>query len=155
MKQDAYLPHGGGKQTPELIVIHSMAEYVIDGKPYHAVNFLNKYEYSAHSLIAPEGTNYRCREDNFIAWHAKGFNKNSLGMEILVPGGHDYAGFVERIKTPYVTDEQYVAALAQVKEWLDLWPIKQIKRHSDLSPGRKVDPGSGFDMQGFLHDLGW
>lgn len=155
-KVRANLPHGGGKTNhPDTIVIHCMGEYIKDaGKTHHAVQFLNQYGLSAHSLVAPDGTNYRCRDDDQIAWHARGHNTGSLGLEMLVEGDHDYSSFIERIKTPYVTKVQYDAVVAQVREWIDLHSIKRIVRHSDLSPGRKADPGTGFPWQQFLEDVG-
>ena len=155
-KTITHLKHGGKKvQEPKVIVIHAMAEFIIgDGWKKHAVPFLNKYGLSAHSLVAPDATNYRCRKDNEIAYHAKGYNTNSLGLEALVPGEHDYGSFVNTIKQPYLTDGQYLAIVEQTKEWIDLWPIERIIRHSDLSPERKVDPGDGFPWIQFLHDVG-
>lgn len=149
------LEHGGNSaNTPKLIVIHAMGEYIKDSQPRHAIKFLDHYGLSAHSLIAPDGTNYRCREDNQRAWHARGFNPNSLGIEFLVPGVHDYGSFIETIKTPYLTDNQYRAGVEQVREWIDLHGITEIARHSDKSPGRKVDPGDGFPWEEFLSDIG-
>lgn len=156
MRYATHLSHGGKDiNRPELIVIHSMGEYVLDGEHRdHAVKFLDRYGLSAHALGAPDGGIYRCRSAGEIAWHARGHNTNSLGYEFLVEGEHDYASFIERIKTPYVTDAQFKAGVEQVREWIDLFGIKRVVRHSDLSPGRKVDPGTGFPWQEFLSVLG-
>lgn len=149
---DAYLEHGGTViNNPDTVVVHAMGEYI--GRD-HAVLFLNKLKLSAHALIAPDGSVYRCRRDDQRAWHARGHNTNSLGIEFLVPGEHDYSSFLSAIKNPYLTDAQRQAGLDQVREWLMLRPIKTITRHSDISPGRKVDPGDGFPWVDFLHDLG-
>ena len=152
-----HIEHGGGAQNPTSIVIHCMGEYIADGRGGfdHAVPFLNKYKLSAHSLIAPDGSNYRCREDNEGAWHARGFNKNSLGIEFLVQGDHDYGSFVDTIKNKYLTEIQYQAGVAQVREWMSKYDIARIDRHSDISPGRKVDPGAGFPWRRFIIDIGW
>ena len=40
---------------PRLIVVHAMAEYIIDPEPIFAPNFLEKYKLSAHALITPNG----------------------------------------------------------------------------------------------------
>jgi len=152
----AHLKHGGKKpQTPKLIVIHSMGEFIkgLDGSK-HAVKFLDKSGLSAQSLIGPNGTNFRCRKDTERAYHAKGYNTNSLGLEVLVEGHHTYGSFLEAIKTSYVSTDQYLTIVEQVMEWIDLWPIKKIVRHSDLSPERKVDPGEGFPWQDLLNDVG-
>ena len=131
-----------------------MGEYILDPEPIYAPDFLDKYGLSAHSLITPAGDNIRCRLDDEIAWHARGYNTNSLGCEVLVSGKHDYGSFIEAIKYNWLTETQYKALLYQVREWLELYPIKRIAKHSDLSPGRKVDPGNGFDWLRFCNDLG-
>lgn len=148
------LPHGEEGNKPKRIVIHAMAERIIDPEPVDAVDYLDRLEYSAHSLIYPDGTNCRCRNDNQVAWHARGFNTDSLGIEFLVPGDHDYASFLEAIKHHYVSPEAYAAGLYQVREWMRLHAITSIDLHSKLSPGRKVDPGAGFPLADFIHDLG-
>ena len=152
-----HLPHGGERvNIPRRIIIHAMGEFITDddGGRHHAVKFLDKRGLSAHMLGAPDGTRYRCRHDAEIAWHAKGHNTNTLGYEFLVPGEHDYASFLEAIKTPYVTDEAYKAGVEQMREWVEAHNISVIERHSDVSPGRKFDPGDGFPWLDFLADIG-
>lgn len=152
---NSFIPHGGGFQKPTEIVVHSMGEYIKDGdRPQHAVAFLNEYGLSAHALIAPSGDVFVCRADNEGAWHARGHNKNSLGIEFLVAGEHDYRSFVDTIKSPYLTDLQLEAGVDVCKRWMRKHDIKTISRHSDISPGRKVDPGSGFPWDYFLTLLG-
>jgi len=151
-----HLKHGGKKvQVPKIIVVHAMGEFIGgNGWDSHAVQFLNRSGLSAHSLIAPDATNFRLRKDTEGAYHAKGYNINSLGLEALVKGQHDYGSFIETIKTPYLEDGQYDAIVEQTKEWEDMWPIEKVVRHSDLSPERKVDPGAGFPWEQFLFDIG-
>lgn len=127
-----------------------MAEYVGEE---HAPDFLLRSGLSAHALVAPDGTLYRCRDDDQGAYHAKGFNQHSLGIEVLVAGRHDYSSFAKAIALHYITDAQYAAVLAQCREWLRLHDIAKVVRHSDLSPGRKIDPGAGFPWSKFLSDL--
>lgn len=148
-----HLQHGRSGNIPMRIVVHCMGEYVKDPKPMYAPEFLDAYELSAHSLITPSGDNIRCRNDDEIAWHAKGRNTNSLGIEFLVEGAYNYSEFKERIKTPYVNEIQYQAGLYQIKEWMRLYNIVTISRHSDIDPDRKVDPGEGFDWDRLLADL--
>jgi len=145
-------PCGASSNIPDTIVIHCMAEYVkdIEGNYTFAPRYLENAGLSAHSLIAPDGTNYRCREDNEGAYHALGHNTNTLGMEILVAGKHDYASFAKTIKTDYVTNPQWEAAVKQCREWIEKFGITKIVRHSDISPDRKIDPGAGFKWKKFL-----
>ena len=149
-------PYGRANNHPKMIVIHAMGEYILrdDGVNYeHATDFLNRMKLSAHALVTPQGEVLRLRNDDETAYHAQGFNTNSLGMEILVAGNHTYRTFTKAIDQPYVTDAQYAAAVAQCREWVEKYNITRIVRHSDLSPGRKIDPGDGFPWDQFLVDV--
>lgn len=150
----SHLSHGHKNNEPNLIVVHAMGEYILgSGWKDHAVSFLNENGLSAHSLIAPDGTNYRCREDGETAYHAKGHNTDSLGIEFLVVGEHDYASFVKAMTEDYVTGIQYEVGLNQIKKWINQFSIERIVAHSGLSPERKVDPGAAL-MARLLHDIG-
>lgn len=148
------LSHGSKTNDPNLIVIHAMGEY-IESEPddIHAVDFLDKIGLSAHILVTPNGNIIRCRDDDQGAYHAKGHNKDSLGIEFLVKGVHTYESFRQKIKEPYVTDKQFASGQKQVRDWLARHNIERIKAHSELSPGRKFDPGSGFNLDVFLQEL--
>ena len=151
---DTWIPYGGGEQAPNRIVVHSMGEFIKDGQDFlHAPAFLNEYKLSAHILVDHNGRVFQCRKDNEQAWHARGYNKDSLGIEFLVKGRHDYASFVKTIQEDYVTDVQFEAGLDIVRSWCEKYDIKNIDRHSDLSPGRKVDPGTGFNWIKFKDEL--
>ena len=153
-KITTHIEHGSSRpQEPDRIIVHARGEFL---QGAHAVDFLaNTVKLSAHALIAPDATNYRCREDNEGAWHARGFNSNSLGIEFLVPGDHDYGSFLKAIDSKYLAEDQYQAGVTQVREWITKFDIKHVDRHCDLSPGRKLDPGAGFPWNRFLIDIGW
>ncbi len=152
---NTHIPYGGGKQKPKRVVIHAMAEFFPStGSPIHAVTFLNEIKLSAHILVAPNGDIYKCRDDNEIAYHARGFNKDSLGIEFLVQGVHTYESFLNRVKSSYITNSQIESGISYVKSWLELHDIKSTDRHSDLSPERKIDPGEGFPWEYFIRSLG-
>lgn len=155
------IPYGGGDQIPDSIVVHAMAEYILlEGRRIHASAFLFvtpwiiETELSAHILVTPKGDVLRSHPDNKIAWHAKGHNTNSLGIEFLVEGGYNYINFINRIRTPYLTAEQYTAGVEVVNYWQSLHEIQAVDRHSDLSPDRKVDPGDGFPWMDFKGRIG-
>lgn len=148
------LQHGTAHQTPKCIIIHAMGEYIIEsGWENHAVQYLNRIGLSSHSLIAPDGENYRCRKDTQGAYHALGHNTDTLGLEFLVSGVHNYGTFLEAIKSPYLTSQQYQEGVAQVRYWKRVWGITEVLRHSDISPERKVDPGAGFPWKMFMRDI--
>lgn len=148
-------PYGGGSQKPERIVVHTMGEFINDaGRFYYAPDWLEYLRLSVHALVTPSGVVIRCRDDDRICWHAKGFNENSLGVEFLCPGPHDISTLKDRTKTPYLTKEQYDAGVALVQRWASRYGITQIDRHSDLDSQRRwYDPGRGFPWEQFLHDV--
>ena len=143
------LEHGSPVNVPALIVVHAMGEYILDPDPIHAPDFLEKLGLSAHVLVAPNGDIYSCRDTDEGAWHARGYNKNSLGIEFLVEGEHDYGSFLKAIKNPWVKHEQLESGVTVVRTWLADYDIEKVVRHSDISPGRKVDPGEGFPWPEF------
>ncbi len=155
------LKAGNQFNNPKLIVIHAMAEYIIDPSPIFAPDFLEKYGLSAHALIVPNGDVMICRGDQTGAYHARGFNTDSLGVEFLVPGAHDYGTFINTMKTDWATREQLSAGIELVSGWCKKYGIdpydeddkKGVKRHSDISPGRKLDPGTGFNFNNFLSGI--
>ena len=79
----------------------------------------------------------------------------SVGIEVLVPGTHNYGTFKEAIKDDWVSDKQLNALVDLSRGIIDRWLITEsrINRHSDLDSPRKVDPGSGFPWDEFLSRL--
>ena len=166
MYKEMFLPRGANSQDPGRIVIHAMAEYVwYKGEYLHAVEFLRNIEYdvkgemkqglSAHILVCPNKDIIRCRKDSQGAYHAAGYNEDSLGVEFLVPGKHDYLSFKEAIKTDYLAAGQYEVGMEFIRdEWVNKLGILRLERHSDLSPERKTDPGDGFPWSRLLKDVG-
>ncbi len=150
------LPFGSKSNSPNRIIVHAMGEFIDDGtgRIYSALDWLKYLRLSSHSLITPSGVIIRTRNDNEGAYHAKGYNKNSLGIEFLVPGVHTWQTFRNVINNDYLFAEQYQAGVDQVMEWMDKYNITSIERHSDVSPVRKNDPGNGFPWTQFLHDIG-
>lgn len=151
-------PYGASHNIPKTIVVHAMAEFLptADGEEHeHASAFLENVQLSAHALVEPDGTIIRLREDGEGAYHAKGFNTDSLGIEVLLAGQHNYDTFGKAIAAPWVQGGQYLALVYQCQQWLALHKIERVVRHSDLSPGRKIDPGAGFPWEKFLKDIRW
>ncbi len=151
-----HLSNGPSQQSPNRVIIHAMGEYIKTPKGVlYAPDFLEKIGLSAHALVTPHKGVMRCRDDNEGAWHAKGFNKDSLGIEFLVEGMHNYSSFLKAIKMPYLTDSQYENGVKFVlNNWVLTKRILRYDRHSDVDPKRKFDPGNGFPWLKFLVDIG-
>jgi N-acetyl-anhydromuramoyl-L-alanine amidase len=103
---------------------------------------------SAHALIRRDGQIVQYVPFAERAWHAgqstyrgrSGCNDFSIGVEL--EGGDD---------TPYA-DAQYPALAALTAALLAAYPSltpQAIAGHSDVSPGRKTDPGPSFDWPRF------
>ena len=135
-----------------------MGEYIeYHGKIYPAHRWLEFLKLSAHAIVWPSGAINRLRLDNQGAFHAKGHNTNTLGIEFIVPGKYQNLDQLnQRMKTPYLTPEQYESGLWQVRTWMQEHNIEQINNnittHTKLSPERRQDPGAGFPEQ-FFYDL--
>jgi hypothetical protein len=162
--------YGSRENKPNKIVLHAIAEFIrIDqaasdwystqGKDipvgdYFAPDWLEVLGLSAHCFVTPSGLNIVTRKDVEGAYHAGRFNKDSLGIEFMVSGVHDYGSFLSMMKIEYLTPPQYFAGLAMVKKWMDTWEIEldRVYLHSELDK-KKQDPGDGFLDSGFLDEL--
>lgn len=142
--------HGKGLQKPDTIVIHAMSQYI---NGVHAWDILNNLGYSAHFLMEPCGEIIKCRDTSLIAYHAKGNNVNTIGIEVLVEGDHEYYQFLDTIKTDWVRTIQMQKLISLCQQLIGIYPIKEIVRHSDIDPKRKFDPGRGFDFGYLLQNL--
>lgn len=149
-------PFGAQSNHPKIIVVHAMMEFFdLHGRVVHCTELLRELGLSAHVLVNEQGQVFRERPDEMGAYHAKGHNRDSLGIEFLVPGVHDgkMQTFYDLMKTDYVTEKAYQAGKRVITDWVKKWGIMEIVRHSDLDPIRKQDPGDGFPMQQLLEDV--
>lgn len=104
-----------------------------------------KAEVSAHYLIASDGEVMSLVPEALRAWHAGAgrwgkvtdVNSHSIGIELDHPG-----------EGPF--EAAQIAALIELLKGIVLrWQIRpeRIIGHSDLAPGRKIDPGPLFPWQ--------
>ncbi|BDM65899.1 N-acetyl-anhydromuranmyl-L-alanine amidase [Shewanella sp. NFH-SH190041] len=103
-------------------------------------------EVSAHFLIRRDGELIQFVSCNDRAWHAGvskfhgrcNCNDFAIGIELE---GTDLSGF---------TSAQYARLITLTRQLQRDYPkivSSRIVGHSDIAPGRKTDPGSGFDWQ--------
>ena len=145
------LGEGSNYNTPNTVIIHAIGEFIhYDGRILHAVDFLREIGLSAHALICTDGSVIQCRELNQGAYHAKGHNSHSIGIEFLVPGVHTYGSFIEAISKPYLTDAQFETGIELCRNW---GAGREMQRHSDVDPARKKDPGEGFPWVKFITEV--
>ncbi|MBL9029443.1 MAG: N-acetylmuramoyl-L-alanine amidase [Caedimonas sp.] len=108
-----------------------------------------RHRVSAHYLVDETGEVYALVDEEFRSWHAgksawrdlADMNSRSVGIEIVNPGqGPNYRPF------PPLQMES-VASLS--KEIITRWRMAphHVLGHSDIAPGRKVDPGPLFDWK--------
>jgi len=104
---------------------------------------------SSHFLIRRDGELVQFVSVARRAWHAgvscwrgrSRCNDFSVGIELE---GSDEGPFA---------DLQYRNLRALLRELSSSTGIKNLAAHSDIAPGRKSDPGAGFDWQRLLLDL--
>ena len=132
------------KKKIKFIIIH----YTGMKKEFDAIQRLQdpKSKVSSHYLIRNNGDIVNLVPDLYEAWHAgvsswknfKSLNKNSIGIEITNPGHqHGYRNF----------SSKQIFSLKKLLNFLvNKYGIKKnfILGHSDISPGRKKDPGEKF-----------
>ena len=172
---DGWMPHARRVQSPncdarpdgiaiDLLVIHGIA---LPPRSYggDAIErlFCNRLDPSAHPYFAAmEGVrvsaHFVVHRDGALtqfvsfaqrAWHAGASsfegrsrcNDFSIGVEL--EGSDD---------TPF-EPEQYDTLIALGSDLLLRYPLRAVVGHSDISPGRKTDPGTGFDWRELKNGL--
>lgn len=126
--------------------------------PALARSILDRYGFSAHYLVARDGTVYKLVDEKNVAWHAggsimpapdnrKNVNRFSIGIEIIAT---HTSGF---------TEAQYDALEQLVADIKSRHPIRHIVGHEEIAGRRAVslglrkdlkqDPGPLFDWSRF------
>ena len=104
---------------------------------------------SSHFLVRRDGALIQFVPLERRAWHAgnsrwrgrERCNDFSVGIELE---GTDDSGFAAA---------QYECLLKVFNKLQNLLPLREVAGHSDIAPGRKSDPGAGFDWARFLAGL--
>lgn len=132
-----------GTQRPDLIVLHYTG--MADGASARARLCDPSSEVSAHWLILEDGTAEALVAEDRRAWHAgagswrgrEDVNSHSIGIEIANPGDRPFAA-----AQMTVLEDLLRGVMAR-------WGIGPagVIAHSDMAPGRKIDPGPRFDWR--------
>jgi len=120
-----------------------------DAHPYF--QGIRGLQVSAHFFIRRGGELWQCVSCDARAWHAgqssyrgrSQCNDDSIGIELEGLEGQDFEA------AQYETLAGLCAALAQ------RYPIQWVAGHEHIAPGRKQDPGPGFDWAQLQRSLAW
>ena len=137
--------HGDRRdRAPDCIVLHYTGMPTAEGALAQLCN--PKAEVSAHYFVFEDGRVAQLVPEERRAWHAgrsswfddTDLNSASIGVEIVNPG-HDGG-------LPPFPDAQIDAVIALCRDVIARHAIapERILAHSDIAPGRKVDPGEKF-----------
>ncbi len=132
---------------PDMVVIHYTAMETVEAAVERLCD--PQAEVSAHYVIAEDGSTFPLVSEEKRAWHAgagawgqvRDVNSHSIGFE-LANAGPD-AG------TPAFTEAQMQTLERILGEVLlrRRIPPERVIGHSDMAPGRKIDPGPMFDWK--------
>lgn len=151
------IPHGFNGNQPRRIIVHCMAESIdYADQRMDAPDFLRHVGLSCHAMVRPNGTLIHCREDDEGAYHAKGHNQNTLGIELLVPDAHNLVQLKDRVQSTWLSAAQFETLAGWVRDKMRRHEIDRdlVKRHSDLDPERRwFDPGPSFPWALFRAEL--
>ncbi|MEP9371825.1 N-acetylmuramoyl-L-alanine amidase [Mesorhizobium sp. KR1-2] len=133
-----------GTDRPDMIILHYTGMPTAEGA--EALLCDPASEVSSHYLVHEDGRIVQMVRESDRAWHAGksswhgtvDVNSWSVGIEIVNPGhGLGYPAFPTR---------QIHAVIGLCRDIIDRHGIapERILAHSDVAPGRKVDPGERF-----------
>jgi N-acetyl-anhydromuramoyl-L-alanine amidase len=120
-----------------------------DAHPYFAQ--IRGMEVSAHFFIRRDGELVQFVDADARAWHAgascwrgrDNCNDDSIGIELEGLEGETFEA------------AQYIALGRLCRQLQARYPVTHIAGHEHIAPGRKQDPGPGFDWARLQHELGW
>ncbi|QHE87778.1 1,6-anhydro-N-acetylmuramyl-L-alanine amidase AmpD [Hydrogenophaga sp. BPS33] len=141
------LPPGvyGGPQVEQLFTNQ------LDWNAHPYFEQIRGMEVSSHFFVRRNGSLLQFVDTDDRAWHAGASqwrgrgncNDDSIGIEL------------EGLEGERFEDAQY-ATLAQLcLQLAQRYPIAHIAGHEHIAPGRKQDPGAGFDWGRLQDELGW
>jgi AmpD protein len=150
----------------ELVVLHSISlppgEYGgdaierlflnrLDWEAHPYFQQIRGAEVSAHFLVRRDGETVQYVSCDARAWHAgrsqwrgrDNCNDFSIGIEL------------EGLEGNHFEPAQYAALLPLLRAVRAHYPVREVVGHEHVAPGRKLDPGPGFDWAALQRALGW
>ncbi len=120
-----------------------------DAHPYYGT--IRGLEVSAHFYIRRDGALWQFVSGDDRAWHAgrshyrgrDNCNDDSIGIEL------------EGLEGDRFEDAQYDTLLSLLAAIAQQYPVIHIAGHEHIAPGRKADPGPGFDWVALRSALPW
>ncbi len=120
-----------------------------DAHPYFRQ--IRGMEVSAHFFIRRDGELVQFVDADARAWHAgascwrgrDNCNDDSIGIEL------------EGLEGEAFEPAQYTTLGQLCRQLQARYPVAHIAGHEHIAPGRKQDPGPGFDWTRLQHELGW
>jgi AmpD protein len=141
------LPPGvyGGDEVPQLFT--NTLDW--DAHPYFQQ--IRGMQVSAHFFIRRDGALLQFVSCDDRAWHAgascyrgrANCNDDSVGIEL------------EGLEGETFEPAQYEALAAVCSAIAQHYPVRHVAGHEHIAPGRKKDPGAGFDWSVLQRELGW
>ncbi len=116
-----------------------------------ALQHLRGLQVSAHFVIRRDGRVLQFVSCDRRAWHAgrshwagrDNCNDFSIGIEL------------EGLEGERFEPAQYRELTRLLQALRRRYPVRVLLGHEHVAPGRKADPGPGFDWRGLRHRLGW
>ena len=144
-----------GSTTPDSIILHYTGMPSASEALLWLANPIS--EVSCHYFVFEDGRIWQMVPENRRAWHAgrgswhgeTDMNSRSIGIEIAnvghdlsIPGPLPPPG-------PDFPEVQIEAVIALVRDIAARWKIPDVRilAHSDIAPGRKIDPGERFPWE--------
>jgi AmpD protein len=120
-----------------------------DAHPYYAQ--IRGLQVSSHFVIRRDGALQQYVSCDERAWHAgrshfqgrDNCNDFSIGIEL------------EGLEGDTFEPEQYERLVGALTAIAARYPIRHVAGHEHVAPGRKIDPGPGFDWAALRRRLGW
>jgi N-acetyl-anhydromuramoyl-L-alanine amidase len=141
------LPPGiyGGGQVQKLFTNH------LDWSMHPYFETIRGMQVSSHFYIEQSGKLWQFVSCEDRAWHAgqssfmgrDNCNDFSVGIEL------------EGLEGQTFEPAQYKCLAALCQQLRARYPIAHVIGHEHIAPGRKFDPGPGFDWQGLQKTVGW